>query len=207
MFWLNFGTFTHLDKSITQFNWKGGICGSKSTELTCQIRRSLRLFWTEMRKVAKRDKTNGRWDYTSTENESILSGTLQKGCSIDGSEHSGPVWSLCRGRCQIRHQPPLMTFLRLLRITGAGAWSRREGGGRERARPRVTSHRTTEPDKSRPARGHQLFLLHSPGMRTRPVMCGKRNIYQSFYLKNHFSFKGLFGSQTICFMANPIFSD
>ena len=77
-----------------------------------------------------------------------------------------PVWSLCRGWCQIRHQPPLMTFLRLLRITGVGAWSRREGD-RERAQPRE------EPDNPKPeSRSHQLFLLHSPGMRTRDIMCG-----------------------------------
>ena len=40
MFWLNFGTFANLDKFISRFNWKGRICGSKSTQIwsICQIK-------------------------------------------------------------------------------------------------------------------------------------------------------------------------
>ena len=45
------------------------------------------------------------------------------------------------------------------------AWSRREGDT-ERAQPRE------EPDNPKPeSRSHQLFLLHSPGIRTRDIMC------------------------------------
>ena len=142
MFWLNFGTFANLDKFISRFNWKGRICGSKSTQIwsisICQVKSMaivrFRSFSDILYKSWGRGETKrglqeeSKWVY-GMERES------KEGLdNIDGSQPSpqAPVWSLCRGWCQIRHQPPLMTFLRLLRITGArgaGAWSRREGTG------------------------------------------------------------------------------
>ena len=192
MFWLNFGTFANLDKFISRFNWKGRICGSKSTQIwsICQIKAlvtGLASFGYSVQKLEeKRDKgkvglqEDSKWVY-GMERES------KEGLhNIDGiSALSGSGSGVIIMQRSVSDQtsapandiPPPVADHRSR--SQSLVTERGERGDRERAQPRGTSDGAGA-RQSPESRGHQLFLLHSPGMRTRDIMSGYvSNLYNN----------------------------
>ena len=104
-----------------------------------------------------------------------------------------------------------MTFLRLLRITGAGAWSRRqrrEGGGGQGAGPasgNISDHRARQiPARPRPP----VISPSFPGHEDRPFNVRETSpTFKQFFLKNiyyqFFYFLAPTGAQEVTLSVRP----
>ena len=177
MFWLNFGTFANLDKFISRFNWKGRICGSKSTQILsisiCQVKSMAMVRFRSFSDILYKSWGRGETKRGLQEESKWVYGMERESKeglhNIDGSQPSSGSGVIIMQRLVSDQTsapandipPPVADHRSRSRSLVT------ERGDRERAQPRE------EPDNPKPeSRSHQLFLLHSPGMRTRDIMSG-----------------------------------